>query len=131
MYVPDSYHFKFGTIRSLDKLLLSLWFEILHFLLFFFCFFFFVLLSETYLEPRRKSKIGYFAKIVKAWKCQLVPAIFYQIFIFRQMIALQKLWKKFLFHLKSFFRSQDIFLFPYSPFFFSLSAFALKVHSKA
>ena len=117
MYVPDSYHFKFGTIRSLDKLLLSLWFEILHFLRFFF-FFFFVLLSETYLEPRRKSKIGYFAKIVKAWKCQLAPAIFYQIFIFHQMIALQKLWKKFFISSKKLFSFSRYFFISVFPFFF-------------
>ena len=48
---------------------------------------------------------------------KLVSVIFYQIFISHWMIALQKLWKCFLFHLKSSFRSQDIFLFPSSPLF--------------
>ena len=42
---------------------------------------------------------------------------FYQIFILHQMIALQKVWKMFLFHLKSSFSSQDIqiFVFRSSP----------------
>ena len=39
---------------------------------------------------------------------KLVSTIFYEVFIFYQMIALQKLWKCFLFHRKSSFRSQDI-----------------------
>ena len=48
---------------------------------------------------------------------KLVSAIFKQIFIFHQMIALQKFWKMFLVHLKSFFHSRDIqiFVFPSSP----------------
>ena len=37
-----------------------------------------------------------------------MSAIFRQIFIFHEMIALQKLWKMFLFYLKSSFRSQNI-----------------------
>ena len=44
---------------------------------------------------------------------KLVCAIFYQIFIFNQMIALQKLWKM-LFHLKSSFRLLDIQIFVFS-----------------
>ena len=55
---------------------------------------------------------------------KLAAAIFYQIFIFNQMIALQKLWKMFfLFHLKSYFRSRDIqfFVFPSSPLFLPVS----------
>ena len=50
---------------------------------------------------------------------KLVSVIFYQIFIFLQMIALQKLKDVFLFHLKSSFRSRDIqiFVFPSSPLF--------------
>ena len=50
-------------------------------------------------------------------------AIFYQIFIFHQMIALLKLWKNFFFHLKSPFRSRDIqmFVFMSSPLFLSFS----------
>ena len=39
---------------------------------------------------------------------KLVPTIFKEIFILHQMIALQKLWKIFFFHLKSSFRSRDI-----------------------
>ena len=53
-----------------------------------------------------------------------MSAIFYHFFIFHQAIALQKLWKMFfLFHLKSFFRSQDIqvFVFPSSPLFLRVS----------
>ena len=42
---------------------------------------------------------------------KLVPAIFYQIYISHWMVALQKLWKIFLFHLKSSFRSRDIQIF--------------------
>ena len=52
-----------------------------------------------------------------------MSAIFYQIFIFHQMIDLQKLWKIFLFHLKSRFRSRDIqsFIFPFSLLFLLVS----------
>ena len=52
-----------------------------------------------------------------------VDLISYQIFIFHQMRALQKLWKMFLFHLKSPFRSQDIqiFVFLSSPLFLPVS----------
>ena len=39
---------------------------------------------------------------------------FYQVFIFHQMIALKKLLKSFLFHLKSSFRSRDIQIFVFS-----------------
>ena len=47
---------------------------------------------------------------------KLVSTIFYQIFIFHQMMALQKLKKKiFLFHLKSSFHSQDIQIFVFLP----------------
>ena len=54
---------------------------------------------------------------------KLASAIFHQIFIVHQMIALQKLRKMFLFHLKSSFRPQDIqiFVFPSSPLFLSVS----------
>ena len=50
---------------------------------------------------------------------KLVSAIFYQIFIFHQMTALQKLWKMFFISSKKLFRSRDIqiFVFPSSPFF--------------
>ena len=60
---------------------------------------------------------------------KLLSAIFYKIFIFHQMIALQELLKNvFLFHLKSSFRSCVIFKFLYFrlPLFFSLSAIALE-----
>ena len=39
---------------------------------------------------------------------KLVSIIFYQFFIFHQMITLQKLWEMFLFHLKNSFCYQDI-----------------------
>ena len=54
---------------------------------------------------------------------KLVSTIFFQIFIFHQMIALQNYEKCFLFHLKSSFRSRDIqfFVFPSSPLFFPVS----------
>ena len=50
---------------------------------------------------------------------KLASAIFYQLFISHQMIAFQKLWKIFLFHLKRSFRSRNIyiFVFPSSPLF--------------
>ena len=59
---------------------------------------------------------------------KLVSAIFYEIFIFHQMVALQKLWKKFFISSKklfSFLRYLNfcIFVFPA----FSLSAIALEV----
>ena len=50
---------------------------------------------------------------------KLVSAIFSQIFIFHQIIALQKLWKMF-FHLKRSFHSRD-FVFPCSPLFLPVS----------
>ena len=52
---------------------------------------------------------------------KLVSVIFFQFFIFHQMIALQKLEKCFLFHLKNSFRSRDMQIFaflsspPFSP----------------
>ena len=54
---------------------------------------------------------------------KLVSAIFYQIFIFGQMISFQKLWKVFLFHLKSSFCSRDIqfFVLPSPPLFLPVS----------
>ena len=60
---------------------------------------------------------------LRSFYLKLVSAVFYQIFIFHQMIALQKLWKCFLFHLKSSFRSRDIqvFIFPSSPLFLPVS----------
>ena len=59
---------------------------------------------------------------------KLVPAIFYQIFIFHQKIALQKPQKSFLFHLKSsFFLKIFKFLYFCLPIFFSMSAIALEV----
>ena len=54
------------------------------------------------------------------WKyLKLVSAIIYQIFISHQTIALQKLWKCFLFHLKGSFGSREIqmFVFRSSPLF--------------
>ena len=54
---------------------------------------------------------------------KLLSTIFYQIFVFQQSIVLQKLWKTFLFHLKSPFRSRDIliFVFPSSLLFVPVS----------
>ena len=55
---------------------------------------------------------------------KLASAIFYQNFIFHQMIALQKLWKMFVFfHPKISFCSRDIQIFIYwsSPLFFPVS----------
>ena len=54
---------------------------------------------------------------------KLVSAIFLKKFIFDQMIALQKLWKRFFISSKKFFLSQDIqmFVFPSSPLFLPVS----------
>ena len=60
---------------------------------------------------------------------KLVPAIFYQSFIFHQMIVLQKLWKMFFISSKklfSFSRYSNFCIFVFSPF-FSLSDVALEV----
>ena len=59
----------------------------------------------------------------KRWKLKLVFAIFIKFLFFHQMISLQKLWKCFLFHLKSSFLSQDIqiFVFSFSPLFSPVS----------
>ena len=63
---------------------------------------------------------------------KLASAIFSEIFIFHQMIGLQKLWKRFLFHLKSSFRSGDIqifvFFLPVSHFLKAWSKINLKVY---
>ena len=47
---------------------------------------------------------------------KLMSALFYQIFIFHLMIPLQRLWKMFLFHLKSYFCSQDVQIFVFLSF---------------
>ena len=57
-------------------------------------------------------------------KLQLVPAIFYQIFIFHQIIALQKLWKMFFYFIWKALFFLEIFKFLYFRlhlFFFSVS----------
>ena len=63
---------------------------------------------------------------------KLVSAIFSEIFIFHQTVALQKLWKMFLFHLKNSFRSRDIqifvFFLPVSHFLKAWSKINLKVY---
>ena len=60
---------------------------------------------------------------------KLVSAIFYQFFIFHQMIALQKLWKMFFISSKklfSFLRYLNFCIFVF-PSFFTLSVIALEV----
>ena len=54
---------------------------------------------------------------------KLVSAILNQIFVFHQMIALQKLWKMFFISFKKLFRSRDIqiFVFSSSPLFLPVS----------
>ena len=61
-----------------------------------------------------------------------MPAIFYQNFIFHQMIVFQKLWKTlFYFIKKALFVLKIIkFLYIHLPLFFSLSAIALEVDSR-
>ena len=64
-----------------------------------------------------------------AFLLKFVPTIFYQIFIFHQMTALQKIWKMFFGSSKklfSFWRYSNFCISVY-PFFFSLSAIALEV----
>ena len=52
---------------------------------------------------------------------KLVSAIFYQIFIFYQIISLQKLWKMFFISSKSSFRYSNFCIFLSSPRFFPVS----------
>ena len=59
-------------------------------------------------NPPSSDNIGGLKQLRNENPLKLVSAIFYQIFIFHQMISLQKLWKFFLFHLKCSFRSRDI-----------------------
>ena len=86
-----------------------------------------------------KYSLGNVRQYHKKWKWEqkkfralkLVPTIFYQIFIFHQMISFQRLWKMFFIWSKSSFRSWDIQILVYlsSPL-FSLSAIALEVDSR-
>ena len=67
--------------------------------------------------------------IAKSFYFKLVSAIFYQIFIFHQIVALQKLWKMFFISSKklfSFLRYSNFCIFIFLSF-FSLSAIALEV----
>ena len=59
---------------------------------------------------------------------KLVSAIFWQIFVFDQMVPLQKLWKILFISSKKLFSFPEVFKFLYFhlPFIFSLSAIALK-----
>ena len=64
-------------------------------------------------------KLFHFSKCImnitmKEHSLKLVSAIYYQKFIFHQMIALQELWKLFFISSKSSFRSRDIKIFVYS-----------------
>ena len=73
----------------------------------------------------------YCKKVALGVQLRLVSAIFYQIFISHQMIALQKPWKMLLFHLKSSFRSRDFQIFYiHLPLFFPLSAISLEVDQR-
>ena len=70
------------------------------------------------------KKWGFFRQDLK-----LLSTIFYKIFIFHQIIALQKLWKMFFISSKklfSFLRYLNFYIFVF-PLFFSLSAIALEV----
>ena len=69
-----------------------------------------------------------YKKWASAWfitYLKLVLTVFYQFFIFQQVISLQKLWKMFFISSKSSFCTQDIqiFVFPSSPLFFPVSHF--------
>ena len=61
--------------------------------------------------------------LLQILKLKLVSAIFYQIFIFHQMAALQKLWKILFISSEKLFCSQDIqvFVFPSSLLFLTVS----------
>ena len=63
---------------------------------------------------------------------KFVSAIFYQIFIFHQMIAVQKLWKMFFVSSKKALFVLEIFKFLYirPSLFFALSAIALEIDSR-
>ena len=52
---------------------------------------------------------------------KLVSAIFIKFLFFQQMIAFQSIWKCFLFHLKSSFRSRDVQFFVFFPLLSTLS----------
>ena len=63
----------------------------------------------------------------------LIKAFFYQIFIFHQIIAIQKLWKMFFISSKklfSFSRYSNFCIFAFPSFFPLLSAIALEVDSR-
>ena len=86
-------------------------------------------LNELELKLKYLGNILY--ELLRCVLLKLVSAIFYQIFILHQMIALQKLGKMFLFHLKSSLSCQDIqfFVLCSSPLFFPVIN-CLRVWSK-
>ena len=63
------------------------------------------------------------------WNLKLMSAIFYKIFIFPQMIDLQKLWKMFFYFISKALFVIQIFVFLNSSL-FSLSAIVLEVDSR-
>ena len=74
------------------------------------------------------SSVSHFLLFTGNAPLKFVPAIFYQIFIYHQMIAIQKIWKMFFISsnkLFSFSRYSGFCIFVFS--FFSLSAIALVV----
>ena len=75
------------------------------------------------MEPVQPVQMNIYQTNTYRKDLKLVSAIFYEIFIFHQLIALQKIWKFFLFHLKSSFQSRDIqiFVFLSSPCFLPVS----------
>ena len=80
--------------------------------------------SKSTIETRKMC--GIYSRL------KLVPAILYQIFIFHQMIALQKLWKMFFISSKklfSFSRYSHFCIFVF-PSFFPLSAIAWEVDQR-
>ena len=80
-------------------------------------------------KPNQLQDFYWCLDMVNSWLLKLLSAFVYQMFIFHQMITLQKLWKMFFISPKKLFFVLKIFNFSYFclPVFFSLSAIALEV----
>ena len=91
-----------------------------------FSFLFFTLILYTFQQNLKRNMFFDYKMLISVFErvyIKFVSAIFYQVFISRQTIVLQKCEKSFLFHLKSSFRSRDIqiFVFLSSPLFLPVS----------
>ena len=99
---------------------------------------FLTLKSNSYRSTIYFHTLSFLVTIITIWSLlwlysllilsKLLSTIFYQMFIFHQIIALQNYEKWFSFHLKSSFRSRDIQIFVFLSFlFFSLSVISSEV----